>query len=238
MTGSEAVDIVVVALASGTVGALEVTERFTDEPLKALRTIPAAVYVAVNVAAGIVALLLIRLVGLEFSATTDVEVQRWAQVIVAGIGAVVILRSVVFVSPGDGRTFGIGGLIERLLMQTEIHIARKRGPDRVQVVEDAAEGLTYAQAQTALGAIALSVVRNASDAASQELAQAQKSIEDSGETDGVKLWMLCSAVLNFGGEETLRKSAEQLRELSEGSAGAPHAEPPVKPPPAKARQGS
>ena len=212
MSGDE-LDLIVVAVASGAVGALEITERFKDEPVKALFTWPALFYVLVNGAAGILALLLIRLLDVEFGFTTEPDVQRWGQVIAAGFSAVVILRSVVFVSPDGAQTYGVGNFLQRLLTQAENLIRRGRGPKRADAAEKAAQDLTYPKAKTALGALALGQLPTAPDLERAELATAQKTIEESGETDDVKLLMLCGAVLNFGGEKVLFRAADQLRRM-------------------------
>lgn len=217
MISASTADLLIVAAASGAVGGLEITERFRDEPLKALGTLPALSYVAVNAAAGVLALLLLRLFDVQFGLTDSEEFQRWARVVAAGFGAVIVLRSTLFVaSEGAGeREYGLGAFIERLLAQAEGRVRRRRGPDRADVSEKAADGLTYEGAKTALGALALGQLPTAPDSERRELAEAQATIDASPESDEVKLRLLCLAVLNFGGEKVLHRAAAQVKSAGE-----------------------
>jgi hypothetical protein len=217
---SRYLDLIIVALAAGSVGALEVAERFRDEPLKAVFTLPAAAYIAINAAAGILALLLLRLLDVKFGVSEDPEFTRWARVVAAGFSAVVVLRSTVFVTRegNEERSYGLANFILRALHQAENAIARVRGPKRADAVEEVIAGLTYAEARTALGALASSQLPTATEAARAELAETQKTIEAVDETDEVKLRLLCMAILNFGGEKVLGRAAAQLLAIKTASS--------------------
>lgn len=206
-------DLLVVAAASGLVGLLEIAERFRDDPLKAIATAPAWVYIAINSGAGVLALLLLRLVDVRFGVADSGSLDRWGRVVAAGFSAVIVLRSTVFVpSEGSGeRSYGLSNFIVRALQQAETRIGRVRGPARADAAEAALGDLTYGEARSALGALALGQVPLSSEAQRKELAEAQAEVDSAPEVDEVKVRLLAMAVLNFGGEEVLVRAASQLR---------------------------
>jgi len=69
--------------------------RYRDAPQAALYTRPALVYIALNVAASVLALALIRGYSWTFNATG--ASQRWTQILVAGVGAMALFRTSFFV---------------------------------------------------------------------------------------------------------------------------------------------
>src|SRR5688572_13256081 len=98
-------------LVAGALGAIissaEIISRYRDEPDNALRTWPSLFYMLVNAGASVVAFAAIRAFGWNFG-ISDPLAAGWAQVAVAGIGAMTVLRASLFSVTVDGETVPIG----------------------------------------------------------------------------------------------------------------------------------
>jgi hypothetical protein len=105
----------VVAALAGLVGLGEIVGRYRSDPLWALRhSIFAWLYVAVNAAAGVGALFLIRSFGWTFGQTHHLTLWR---ILVAGFGAIALFRSSLFVARIGNSDVGVGpSLVLRQLL--------------------------------------------------------------------------------------------------------------------------
>jgi hypothetical protein len=208
------VDFVGVALASGLVGASELVERFRDEPLRALRTRPALLYVVLNGVAAVVALLLIRAFDFTFGTDANGRPLRLTQAIAAGFGAVVFLRSAVFVvsqQDESDKAYGPGLLFERFLRAAVERIDRVRAIARDKEIDRAMKDLSFEEAVEALPPLVVGFLPNAADEARRKLEQAVDDLRASDLRSEVKLRLLGHAVLFFGGSGVLKKATEDLR---------------------------
>jgi hypothetical protein len=135
-------DFVAVAAVGGLVGISELVSRYRDEPTKALFTMPAVLYVALNATAAILAL------GLGSSLVTEPGEPgplgvRWALVLGCGISAMAILRSALFVVRTDGKDLqvGLGSLVQTLLDAADRSLDRLRAEERAWTVAKLMEHL-------------------------------------------------------------------------------------------------
>jgi hypothetical protein len=207
------VDYAVVGLVSGGVGVSELVERFRDAPLRALRTRPAWAYIALNIAAGELALLIIQYFGFTFGTDTSGKPLRWTQGMVAAFSAIVFLRSSVFVVSQEDtdKGYGPGLLFERLLRASVDRIDRIRGSDRADEVSKAVKGLYFGEAVEALPPLCYAMLPNATEASKQQLANAVADLRKSDLRDEVKLRLLGQSVMIFGGSPILQKATAELR---------------------------
>ena len=107
---------IIVFLVAALVGFGELVARYRDAPLDAVRRLPAFSYVAINGAAGAIALCVIRAFDWTFGAETDSTIQIM-QVAVSGFAAMAFLRGSLFtVRVGDADVHaGPSALIKILL---------------------------------------------------------------------------------------------------------------------------
>lgn len=206
-------DYAFVALASGAVGVSELIERFRDEPLAALRTLPALGYIVVNGVAGAFALLLIRAFGFSFGADGAEQPVRWGQAVVAAFGAVMFLRSAFFVrSEGDAsQAYGPGRLFERFLQAQVDRIDRIRGVARDREIDKVFSGVPYERAASELRRLAHGMLPNASAETKTKFDTEVDSILGSDLREPARLRLLGHAVLIFGGTNVLRRLGVDLR---------------------------
>lgn len=92
----------------GLVGVTELASRYKSRPGLALLTLPGLMYAVVNVAAACGALLLVRQFGWTLGMQPADPGLPAAQVLVAGFGAMALLRSSVFVVRVGDRDVGVG----------------------------------------------------------------------------------------------------------------------------------
>jgi hypothetical protein len=149
------VDYVAVACIGGLVGIGELVSRYRDEPSKALLTIPAVIYVAVNAAAAVIALSVAGPAATgaasgasssDAASSTQAAVilgVHWTPVLTAGLGAMAILRSALFVVRTDGKDLqvGPGSLVQTLLDAADQALDRLRAQERAWTVARVMERL-------------------------------------------------------------------------------------------------
>jgi hypothetical protein len=136
-------DVVAVAAVGALVGISELVSRYRDEPTRALFTMPAMLYVALNAAAALLAL------GLGSSQVPNVGEPgvlgvHWGLVLACGLGAMAILRSALFVVRTDGKDLqvGPGSLVQMLLDAADRALDRLRAEERAWTVAKLMEELT------------------------------------------------------------------------------------------------
>lgn len=101
-------DFAAVAILGALVGGGELVSRYRDAPARALYNWPAAIYVALNIAASVAALELIRIYDWKFGVTAGGEALRWTRVAVAGVGAMGLFRTSLFTVHAGDRDIGVG----------------------------------------------------------------------------------------------------------------------------------
>ena len=129
-------DWIAVAAIGATVGVGELVSRYRDEPAKAVFTLPALLYVALNAAASLLALAATAAAS-EEAAIGVGQAMHWTPVIGAGLGAMAILRSALFVvrtQDGKDLQVGPGSLVQTLLEAADRSLDRLRAQQRAWTV--------------------------------------------------------------------------------------------------------
>ena len=124
----------------GAVGFAELVSRYRDEPWRAAATGPGIVFIALNAFASILALLLME----HFRRDIDAPDDGVARALLAGTGAMVVLRAKLFtVRQPDGTDIAVGPAlaIDRLLAAVNRDIDRQRASRRHRLVTLHAERL-------------------------------------------------------------------------------------------------
>jgi hypothetical protein len=126
-------DWVLVSTLGGLVGVGELASRYRDEPAKALLCIPAVVYVLLNAGAAVMALALGRAFIWKDAHASPVD---WMQVLTAGLGAMVVLRSSVFrVKVGEQNVdIGPSSFLQSVIDAADRAVDRVRAQERAWTV--------------------------------------------------------------------------------------------------------
>jgi len=209
---ADGLDYAAVALLGLLVGAGELISRYKDAPKKALYTGPALLYMALNVAASILALALVRGFGWTFNTTGSS--QRWTQVLVAGVGAMAFFRTSLFTVSAGGRDIGVGPgtFLEIFRTAADRAVDRLRAGARTQCVAKLMDGIDYQKAKAGLVTYCLALMQNVPDEEQKKLVEQQKLLDLEIMDDAVKVRVLGLALLNVVGPEVLTAAVDGLRD--------------------------
>jgi len=150
-------DWAAVALLGGFVGASELVSRYKDHPYAAVQTWPAQFYIAINCAASIGSLGLIRAMG-WFGQS------HWTQILMAGLSAMAFFRTSLFVVRAGDRDVGIGpsGFLQVFLSAADRAVDRQRAAARSETVATVMEGVDFEKAKKALPLYCVALMQNVS----------------------------------------------------------------------------
>ena len=209
--------VAVTALAS-LGGAIELVARYRDAPWDALRRLPAIFYVTVNALAGLSAIVAIDVFGWSFGFTNDgqqigpVSAGRLTQVLVAGLGAMALIRSAVFTVRTGNVDIDVGphALLKVLLDVTDRAVDRSRARRRAELAKEIMVDVTFNQAKQALPAYCFALMQNVSKEEQTEVADEVAKLEAANLASQVKEHSLALVLLNVVGEHVLRAAVESL----------------------------
>jgi hypothetical protein len=166
---------------AGSVGLAELVGRYKSSPLFSLKRFAAFWYVAINAAAGFLALYLVRAFGWNFNQTQHVTLWR---ILVAGFGAVALFRSSLFVTKIGSTDLNVGPSI----VLGAILDACDRSIDRAsatklatEVGDDKVKDLNPASVQASLPVLCLALMQNFAPADQALLAADLSKIQTNAE---------------------------------------------------------
>lgn len=136
---------IAVAAACGLfVGVGELVSRYQDAPVSAVRTASGILYCAINAIAAAVAILFVRAMGLTFGFASSIGAY-WAQIIIAGFGAMAILRSALFTARIDDKDIPIGpsSFLQIILDAADRDVDRRRAQSRSRTVPGMVKGIPF-----------------------------------------------------------------------------------------------
>jgi hypothetical protein len=208
-------DWIAVAAPGGIVGVSELVSRYRDEPSRVLLTLPAIFYVAMNVGASLGALEIIHQNPGWFAS-------RWAQILMAGVCAMALFRSSLFVVRAGDRDVGIGpgGLLQVFLGACDRAVDRQRAIGRSRAVDDIMADIEYAKALLALPPYCLALMQNVAREDQEKLAGALKALDQKSDVDHrVKARLLGLELINVVGVDVLKAAVEALKDQITSGAG-------------------
>lgn len=193
------------AVLGGVVGASELISRYKDDPGAAIRALPAIFYVAINSAASLSALGLIRTNGWFGPA-------RWTQILMAGVSAMAFFRSSLFVVRAGDRDVGVGpsGFLQLFLIAADRAVDRKRAAVRADAVARVMKGVDYDKAKGVLPQYCLALMQNVSEEDQQSLVRALKDLEGEPAPPSVKALLLGLELINVVGVDVLTTAVKSL----------------------------
>jgi hypothetical protein len=154
------VQAVIAGLIASGVGLAEITTRYRSDPGRALRTLAAKLYLALNAGAGIGALFLIDTLGWKFGQSHHVTAWR---ILVAGLGALAFFRSSLFMAKIGGADVPVGPniVLEGLLNACDRDVDRKCADAiAADLREEDLTGLDPMTTMTNLPVLCLSLMQN------------------------------------------------------------------------------
>lgn len=214
-------------LVAGLLGAIissaEIISRYRDEPEYALRTWPSLFYMLVNALASVTTLAIIRAFNWNFG-ISDPLLVGWAQVFIAGLGAMAILRASFFtIQVGNENVpIGLNRYLDVLLAAVDRAVDRKRAEERGKVVGEIMAQVDFEKAYQALPAYCLALLQNLPQEDQDQLGKKIGLLYNStGISPRVKSLLLGIALMNLVGENVLRAAVKNLGTDLEGEAPEP-----------------
>jgi hypothetical protein len=224
-------DWMAVAALGALVGIGELVARYSDAPFRALLTTSAVFYVVINAAAAVGALFLIRAFGWEFGigsqpgqSSSDVAV-RITQVMVAGLGAMALFRSSLFITRVGDEDVGVGPsvFLSNMLKACDTGVDRARSAVRASRVEEAMKGVSYSKAKKALVEVCARLRLTLSAEERDDLQQKAKTIDDLSMSDHAKALSLGLLIMTKVGPKPLVRAIQALgSEIKEGNKSDNH----------------
>ena len=207
---------------SGLVGFGELISRYQDSPLRLFMTFATTSYIMVNIAAGIVALDIIRILHvLEPTGKDAPDPSLWLkQVLLASFGAIAFFRTSLFTVRVGGSDVGIGpsAMLQALLNTSDRMIDRDQAKRRAGLVKAILKDVDYRLARVPLPIFCLCLMTSVDQT---ELRKQIEALDDRKDmTDDSKIIVLGVYLLRVVGAEVLQRSVEALGALITKS-GAP-----------------
>jgi hypothetical protein len=206
-------DYVVVGVLGLLVGAAELVSRYKDAPAGALRSGAAIFYMALNVAASLIALALIRVFDWKFGLTVGGAALRWTQVGVAGTGAMALFRTSLFtlhVGEHDVAV-GPGSFLQIFRDAADRATDRLRARARGNIVSKLMEGISYDKASHGLTTYCLALMQNVSDDEQLALTKSLALLNAADIDPAIKVRILGLSLLNVVGPNVLTAAVDSLR---------------------------
>lgn len=214
------IDGIAVFLIGVAVGGGELVSHYRDEPFRALRSSPAVAYLLINGSASLLALVALRTFGWVPSSDSTPEAMRMTQILAAGLGAMAVFRSALFVVRLGNDDVGVGPIafLNVILRAVDRGVDRKRASDREKAVVDIMRGLAYDEVKISLPAFAAQLMQNLSLQDVEELGKAVQETADPKLPENTRTLNLGLVLMDAVGEGVLRDAVRGLKEQS-GKAG-------------------
>lgn len=208
---SVAAEYVLVALLGVLVGAGELVSRYRDEPARAVTTASGMLYLFLNAAVAMIALVLVRGYGWTYGAS-DPQAVQITQILAAGFGAMALFRSSLFNVHIGSEEVGIGpsSVLQVVLTATDRAVDRARARARDALVSRVMANVSFDKAYAALPAHCLALMQNLPQDDQKGLANQIVAIRSGEMPPRVKSLVLGLALLNVVGEDVLRSAVASL----------------------------
>ena len=202
-----------VALIGLFVGGVELIARYRDNPLRALRTWPAGLYMLINIVAGLLALRALQVVRPAWLyEQTGPRQLSFYLMLTAGFGAVALFRSSLFkVRTSDGElAVGPAIVLDTLLQASDRAVDRILAPTRGTRVAGIMETVSFAKAKSALPSYCFAVMQNVSQQEQQAVGSQVAKLSTADMNDRERSLNLGLVLLNVVGDSVLRSAVNDL----------------------------
>jgi hypothetical protein len=204
-------EVLFVALLGAFTGAAELIGRYRDAPSRALRTGGALVYIIVNLVAAIAALFLIQKIGVIQE--TDVSKRAIYEVLIAGVGSIVFLRSSLFKATINEAEVSIGPafLLDILLTAADQSVAQRRAEQRTTDAAEVMRDVSFDKAFVVLPTLCIGLMRTVSEADQASISRQVALIQaNPAVTPHARSLLLGALLMSFFGLDMLREAIKQL----------------------------
>jgi len=206
-------DYLAVAVLGALVGAAELVSRYRDAPARAVYNLPAAIYIALNLAASIAALAIIHVYGWTFGVNGPAA-QRWAQVGIAGTSAMALFRTSLFTLRAGDHDIGIGPstFLQIFREASDRAVDRLRAKARGDQVGELMTGIDYDKASQGLPPYCLALMQNVPDDDQVKLKDSIVLLNNAAIDPAIKVRILGLQLMNVVGPNVLLAAVDALHD--------------------------
>jgi hypothetical protein len=192
------------------IGITDIISRYRDEPDDALGTTPSFFYLFVNVVASSLTLICIR--AFEWTFGLQGQQAAWAQVLVAGFGAMAILRTSLWtVQVGEQSIpIGLNSFLDAILGTVDRAVDRKRAQQRAQAVSTIMKDVDFDKAAQALPAYCFGLLQNLPVDEQDKFGRKVALLASAPMNKRVKALLLGLTLMNLVGEKVLETAVANL----------------------------
>ena len=178
-----------------------------------IASVPALLYVALNIALTGGALLTIRIFGFEFGQPAGSE-RRYIQVLIAGFGAMALFRSSLMVYRVGDRDISVGlaSVLDIFRGALDRAVDRRQAARRAPIVEELMGGVSFLEARIPLPTITIALTQNLSNEAQTRILDRANILAASKLSDRARAIALGLALMNAVGEDVVRKAVGILKD--------------------------
>jgi len=198
----------------GALGVAELVSRYRDAPAVALRTWPAALYIAINVTASLGAYGLAKVFGwnINLGDGKSPAAAQWTLVLVCGLGAMALFRSSLFVRRVGDRDIGVGPIsfLQVFLNAADAEVDRHRAMLRASAVSRIMQNVDYQKAFNALPPYCIALMQNLSDDMQRDLRKALELLDKDPMLPELKIRVLGLELVNVVGVPVLEQAVNSL----------------------------
>ncbi|MFY0582122.1 hypothetical protein ACN28S_54630 [Cystobacter fuscus] len=209
-----------VALIGACVGIGELVSRYQDNPYEAIRNRHAVLYTVINVLASVVALLALNTVNNQDPLGDQNAAHRIGYTLLAGFGAMSILRSSAFTLRSGNNDISIGpsALLQIILSATDRAVDRARATVRAERMAKTMKDLEFSQISTALPQLAFTMMQNVTTEEKLDLANEITRLRDQDMDAAMKSICLGLALSNIVGQSVVDAAVAALRQTQKPGA--------------------
>jgi hypothetical protein len=206
----------IVAVLGTLVGATELMSRYRDAPFRSIATWGALIYLGINSIAAMTALFLLDTFGQELIQKYPDSTQRSvARVLIAGFGAIVLLRSSLFRIKVDQSDVSIGpaAILDVLLRVSDRDVDRSRALRRADEIPALMLDITAKIASDELPSLCLALMQNLSPDEQRALGDQVKLINNQEKLSDVSKAVNIGLLLTgFVGTGVLRRAVASIKD--------------------------
>jgi len=225
----------IVAASGGTVGAVELLGRYPYAPLRAVFSGSGLAYVVVNILAAVAAYYLVCDSGFHLFAETAQPKKQVYEVLTAGFGALVFMRSSVFKTRVGDAEVGIGpaALLDTLLLSADRGVDRQEASLRAQEVTNLLKGVDPVRGAKLLAAYCMALMQNVAPDEQKRLEEKITSLAANTAIDeAIRLDLIALYLSNVVGPSVLEAAINALGERLKNTPPGQLPPPPAAAPPA------
>lgn len=205
------IDVLAVVALGAAIGASELLTRYTADPAVVFRSVSSWVYLALN---ALVAWLALEALELLWTPEKEGVLEHVQRVLVAGLGAMAVLRASVMTIRVQGQDISVGpAAIVQVFMNvadrsTDRHVAKAKAP----IVGRLVKGVSFKRSHETLPTACFTLMNNVSGEEQKILGDQITSLLNAEMPDRAKTLIMGLRLLDIVGEQVLKEAVSMLGE--------------------------